>query len=196
VSSWFTDKKEISLVFKNISAAGEKMTFELEIKKPKEPTIEVVNKLDFGIIRIGQKKTLPLKFFFTGKSGVRVNLSNDAKWIETDYESFIGKDQTVLVTIDATSLQIGNYTSKLKFYNDFRTGAIEIIVQVKSVIGDTNSDLVVDNADSLAFFQAYDTTSDDMVYQPDCDFNDDNQINFDDAVLLARYFGMDLRKKD
>lgn len=196
VASWFTDKKEISLVFKNISAAGEKMTFDLEIKKPIEPTIEVVNKLDFGTIRIGQKKTLPLKFFFTGKGGVRVNLAYDAKWLDTDYNSFVGKNQTVLVTIDATNLDLGSNTSKIKFHNDFRSGVVEIEVYVRSVIGDANNDLVVDNEDSSSFFLTYSTTSDDMAFQPDCDFNDDNVINFDDAALLAKYFGKDLRKKD
>lgn len=196
VASWFTDKKEISLVFKNISASGEKMTFELEIKKPIEPTIEVVKKLDFGNIRMGQKKTLPLNFFFTGKGGVRVDLSDDSDWLDTDYSSFVGKNQTVLVTIDARQLEIGNRTSMLKFQNDFRSGVVEIAVQVKSIMGDTNNDLVVDDFDVQTLFAAYNTKSDDMNYQPDCDFNEDNTVDFEDVLLLARYYGKDVRKKD
>ena len=196
VASWFTDKKEISLVFKNISAAGTKMTFELEIKKPIEPTIEVVNKLDFGNVRMGQKKTLPLNFFFTGKSGVRIDLSHEAKWVETDFDNFIGKNQTVMVTIDATQLDIGNHTCKLKFQNDFRSGNVEVVVQVKSVTGDTNSDLIVDDVDAQALFAAYGTKSDDISYQPDCDFNEDNAVDFEDVLLLAKFFGKDMRKKE
>jgi M6 family metalloprotease-like protein len=196
VASWFTNKKEVSLIFRNISKAGKKMTFEIDYLKPIEPTIEVQKVLDFGMVRMGQSKTLPLNFFFTGKGGVRVELSDDRDWLDTDYMSFVGKDQTVNVTINAGNLEMGTQKASIRFRNDFKSGVVEVTVQVKSIIGDTNSDFVVDDADFANLVSCYGTRSDEAAYQSDCDFNDDNFIDFEDVLLLAKFFGRDARKEE
>ena len=193
VASWFSMRKEVSLIFKNISKSGSTMTFELEYLKPIVPTIQVVKSVDFGVVRMGQTKTLPVNFFFTGKSPVRIDLEKDADWIDVDLNNFIGKDQNVEVTINTKELSLGAYKARIKYSNDFKSGAIDIAVQVRSVTGDTNADFVVDDTDVANFFACYGTTSDDLLYQPDCDFNDDNRIDFLDALLLSKYYGKDLR---
>lgn len=195
VSSWFTGKKEVSLIFKNISKASDKMSFELEYKKPALPTIEVQNALDFGVVRMGQTKIMPLNFFFTGKGGVRVDLEKDADWLDTNMNNFVGKDTNVEVIIDARQLSPGAYKARIKYVNDFKSGSVDVAVEVRSIMGDTNSDLVVDEKDIEIFFTCYGSKSDEIGYQAECDFNDDNLIDFDDFCLLSRYFGKDVRKQ-
>ncbi len=195
VASWFTGKKEVSLIFKNISKIGEKMSFELEYQRPIQPTIEVQKALDFGVVRMGQMKIMPLNFYFTGKGGVRIDLEKDADWLDTNMNNFVGKDTNVDVIIDARQLSPGAYKARIKYVNDFKSGAVDVAVEIRSIMGDTNSDLVVDEKDIEIFFGCYGAKSDEISYQAECDFNDDNMIDFDDFCLLAKYFGKDVRKQ-
>jgi M6 family metalloprotease-like protein len=184
------DKLTPNIGIRGVSAPGSKMRFTLSFDRPKLPVVSVNNKVYLGKIVKGQKKTFSVQFQNAGIGTLHIFLSTSDKSVSIDRTSFIGNDESIQVTIDATGKKLGAATSKLQYINisSEAGGYIEMEYEISPIHGDLDADEKVDETDLKAFLKLYGLKGDDPGFKPEADFNSDGVIDFEDLCLLAKNF--------
>jgi minor extracellular serine protease Vpr len=99
------------------------------------------------------------------------------KAIDTGKLKFSLKTSKVLFTEDTYAKMKAIYPDiRISKYDDF-------------LLADLNNDKTVDNYDWLQFMESYPSTIKDANYKSNCDFNQDQLINFEDFIILSREYG-------
>ena len=176
------------ILIKNISKSGPTMTFELAYENNSPDHMTDVETLDFGKIRKGLKKTLPVNFFNNGAIDVRCDFSSSSSWITADPKVSLLGQETINVSVDTSELDFGNRSGKLDFRTNSVEGVVNITVEVTNPVGDVNGDFKVTIEDADLFMKHYGAKAGDQDYDITSDFNEDGVINIDDFFLISRYF--------
>ena len=183
-------ESEVTLQILDISEVGSKMTFRINYYKPEKPIMNVTDTLPFKRVIKGQKATLPLKFRNAGVGRLYVKqLKAKESWISLDRTSFIGNDEEIMVTVDTSSLEFGLAKGSIA-YNDIHdiSGKITILVDVVPLPGDFNKDGKVDENDFKIFIDCFGTKNDDPKFMREADLNDDEVIDSNDMMIMAKNF--------
>jgi hypothetical protein len=173
-----------------VSEVGPKMTFRLSYDEPLTPMVVVSEVLDFGKVEKGKTSTMKLNFRNAGKGKLRLMLKALDSWISMDRSSFIGIDEDIYVTVDATKLDFGIHKGKITYggENLNKNGYVNVVVKVTPKLGDMNADGGVDQIDFDLFQKAYGADSDDPHFDERADLNEDFVIDINDFFIFARNY--------
>lgn len=180
--------KTISIT--DVSEVGPKMTFKLSYDEPQTPMVVVSEVLDFGKVEKGKTSTIKLNFRNAGKGKLRLMLKALDLWISLDRSSFIGIDEDIFVTVDATKLDFGIHNGKITYggENLDKNGYVKVVVKVTPKLGDMNADGTVDSIDFDLFQKAFGSEADDPNFDERADLNEDFSVDINDFFIMARNF--------
>ncbi len=180
--------KTISIT--DISEVGPKMTFKLSYDEPQTPMVVVSEVLDFGKVEKGKTSTMGLNFRNAGKGKLRLMLKALDSWISLDRSSFIGVDEDIFVTVDASKLDFGVHSGKITYggENLDKNGYVKVTVKVTPKRGDINADGSVDPIDFDLFQKAFGAEADDPNFDERADLNEDFVVDINDFFIMARNF--------
>lgn len=180
--------KTISIT--DISNVGPKMTFKLSYDEPLTPMVVVSEVLDFGKVEKGKTSTMRLNFRNAGKGKLRLMLKALDSWISLDRSSFIGVDEDIFVTVDATKLDFGIHNGKITFggENLDKNGYVKVTVKVTPKLGDMNADGAVDQIDFDMFQKSFGAEADDPSFDERADLNEDYIVDINDFFIFARNY--------
>jgi hypothetical protein len=111
-------------------------------------------------------------------------------WLTLDRKSFIGNEETIYGTIDATDLKKGKTDAVIMFNNlsSDTSGFISVEFEITPIHGDLDGNDRVDNKDLEEFMKYYGLKGDDPAFNPNADFNSDGVIDFTDLLMLAKNY--------
>lgn len=173
---------------KNISKSGPKMTFELAYENNSPDHLTEIEKLDFGNVRKGIRKTLKVPFAYSGNSSIQCSFFSNNAWIAYKPDKLFLGQAELTVTVETSDLDFGMNTGKILYKTDIADKVLEITVNVTNPVGDVNGDLKVDMTDFDLFKGHYGKTSSDVSFLVEADFNGDGWIDLNDFFLLSKYF--------
>lgn len=170
----------------NISESGEKMSFKVEFKYL-EPKLKVEpDKLDFGKIEKGMKKTREIKIINEGTSTLHVELSTKDSWISFDRQEIFGNAEIVKIIIDGSKLSIGNRSGTINIDSNGGKAKVEVNVSVVEKLGDINGDRKIDKYDLKYIENSFGFKSGESGYNDKADLNEDGIINVLDLMIVAK----------
>lgn len=169
-----------------ISKSGETMSFKVDFKYI-DPSISVdPEKLEFGKVQKGFKKTLIININNTGVSTLRARFSSSESWIIPKNKETLGNQETNEIMVDTELLPLGRKKGKLIISSNGGELSIPISVEVVEKQGDINLDGKIDKYDMVILLDAFGSKKGEEKFKPEADFVQDNVINIDDLVILLR----------
>jgi minor extracellular serine protease Vpr len=106
--------------------------------------------------------------------------------------------EIIFKAIDTGKLKFALKTSKVIFADDssVRMKAIFPNIRISEeddfLLSDLNDDKIIDRYDWVIFMESYSSKIDDVDYNSNCDFNQDQLINFEDLLILSKEYGKEL----
>lgn len=184
------DRVTPNLGIRGVSRPGKTMTFTLSFEKPKLPVVAVSDKLYLGKVEKNKTKSMELAFANVGSGTLHILIQPKEGWISLDRKSFIGNDESITVTVDATGLPLKKQTGHLIFSNAASEtgGTITVEFEVTPIAGDLDRNDRVDDEDLEQFMKLYGLRAEDPGFKPEADFNSDSVIDFTDLLMLAKNY--------
>jgi M6 family metalloprotease-like protein len=170
----------------DISKSGETISFKVEFKYI-DPVISVnPDKLDFGKVQKGFKKTISINIENIGVSTLRAKFEGSDTWIIPKLKETFGNQETNDISIDTQFLPIGRKRGKLIISSNGGEISIPISVEVVEKQGDINVDGKIDKYDMVILLDSFGSKKGEEKFRPEADFVQDGIINLDDLVILLR----------
>lgn len=170
----------------DISKSGETISFKVEFKYI-DPVISVnPDKLDFGKVQKGYKKTITIDVENVGVSTLRARFEGSDSWIIPKRKETFGNQETNEILVDTEYLPIGKKRGKLVVSSNGGEITIPVSVEVVEKQGDINLDGKIDKYDMVVLLDAFGYRKGEEKFKPEADFVQDGIINIDDLVILLR----------
>lgn len=181
------DKNSQPAIFiTDISGSGETISFNLEIKYT-DPVITInPEKLDFGKLQKGFKKSMTIDIENIGTSTLRAKFAGSESWIIPKLKETFGNQEKNEILINSESLSIGKKKGKLIITSNGGEISIPIYVEIVEKQGDINLDGKIDKYDMVILLDAFGSKKGEEKFKPEADFVQDNVINISDLVILLR----------
>lgn len=169
-----------------ISKSGETISFKVEFKFI-DPKITVnPEKLDFGKVQKGFKKSLMVDIGNVGVSTLRAKFSTSENWIVPKSLETIGNNETIEIIVNTELLPFGKKKGKLFISSNGGELVVPVSVEVIEKQGDINLDGKIDKYDMVILLDAFGSKKGEEKFKPEADFVQDGKINIDDLVVLLR----------
>lgn len=184
------DKTTPNLGFRNVSREKDGMVFTLTHERPKFPVISVPSTVYCGKVVKNKIAVASIKFTNIGIGTMYVLLQSKTSNVTLDRESFIGNDELINATIDASGLKLGKNSALISFLNKSTeaNGLITLEFEVTPIHGDLDSNDRVNSADLVEFKKYYGMKGDQPGFKSEADFNCDGVIDINDLFMLAKNY--------
>jgi M6 family metalloprotease-like protein len=170
----------------DISRSGETISFKVDFKYT-DPYISInPEKLDFGKVQKGYKKTITIDVDNIGASTLRATFKGSEDWIIPLRKETLGNQETNEILVDTSLLPLGKKKGKLIISSNGGEINVPISVEVVEKQGDINLDGKIDKYDMVILLDAFGSKKGEEKFKPEADFVQDGIININDLVILLR----------